>query len=134
VGEILLIAADWRLRALVRAQLLEEGYAVNALPSLELALATLIRGGEQPGLTILDMQGIEIQVRALSELWRLTGEAPLFLCGGAFGRAELSQEGMPPAQVLLRPFRVGDLVEQVRKVLGCPGDNPTTKERSLELG
>jgi len=127
VGEILLIAADWQLRALVRAQLLEEGYSVNALPSLEIALATLIRGGEQPRLTILDMQGIEIQARALSDLWRLTGEAPLILCGGVFSRAELSQDGIPPAQVLLRPFCVGDLVEQVRKVLGCPGDNLTTK-------
>ena len=134
MGEILLIAADWQLRALVRAQLLEEGYAVNALPSLEIALATLIRGGEQPGLTILDTQGIEIQAPVLSDLWRLAGGTPLILCGGVFSRAELSQEGMPPAQVLLRPFRIGDLVEQVRKVLGCPGENPTTKEHSLELG
>jgi DNA-binding response OmpR family regulator len=123
VGEILLIAADWQLRALVRAQLLEEGYSVTAAPSLEIALAHLVRSGEQPRLTILDTQESEVDAGVLSGLWRLSGGAPLILCGGAFNRAELSQEGLPPVQVLLRPFRVADLVEQVRKVLACPRGN-----------
>jgi DNA-binding response OmpR family regulator len=125
VGEILLIAADWQLRALVRAQLLEEGYSVRAVPSLEIAVAHLAGSGEQPRLTILDTQGIDLDAPVLSDLWRLSGGAPLILCGGVFSRAELRQEGLPPAQVLLRPFRVGDLVGQVRKVLECPGGNRT---------
>jgi DNA-binding response OmpR family regulator len=128
VGEILLIAADWRLRTLVRAQLLEEGYSVWAFPSLEIALADLIRSGEQPRLTILDTQGIDLDRRALSDLGRLTEGVPLILCEGVFSRVEQSQEGMLPAQVLLRPFRVGDLVAQVRKVLECPRGNHAPEE------
>jgi DNA-binding response OmpR family regulator len=120
VGEILLIAADWQLRALAGAQLLEEGYSVRAVPSLDSALAYLVRSGKQPRLTILDTQGSGLDAGGLSGLWRLTGGAPLILCGGAFNGPALSQEGLPPVQVLLRPFRVGDLVEQVRKVLVCP--------------
>jgi DNA-binding response OmpR family regulator len=125
VGEILLIAADWQLRALVRAQLLEEGFDVRALPSLEIALAYLLRSGGQPRLTIVDTQGLQVEARQLSDLWQLTGQAPLILCGGALSRGLLAQESQLPAVVLLRPFRVGDLVAQVRKVLACPEDDAT---------
>jgi DNA-binding response OmpR family regulator len=127
VGEILLIAADWQLRALVRAQLLEEGYAVRALPSLEIALAHLLRSGGQPRLTIVDTQGLQVEARQLVGLRRLTGQTPLILCGGVSGGGALAQEGLSPTEVLLRPFRVGDLVAQVRKVLACPeGDARVT--------
>jgi DNA-binding response OmpR family regulator len=116
-----MIAADWQFRTLVRAQLLEEGFEVKALPSLETALAYLIRSGEQPWLTIVDMQGSENEARALSDLRRLAGEAPLIVCGGILGcatlnKAALRQQELPPAQVLLRPFRVGDLVREVRRL------------------
>jgi DNA-binding response OmpR family regulator len=118
VGEILLISADWQFRALVRAQLLEEGFQVRALSSLEAALATLMGGSEQPRLTILDLQGVEGEARAVSDLWRLTGEASLILCGGPSSQADLSQEGWPPARVMLRPFRIGDVVKEVRRLWG----------------
>ena len=117
MGEILLIAADWQFRALVRAQLLELGYTVRALPSLEVGLAYLLRGGQQPRLTVLDTQGLEIEGPMLADLRRLTGGAPLILCGGAFNRPLLAQMEAPPDRTLLRPFRVGDLVEQVRRML-----------------
>jgi hypothetical protein len=120
VGEILLIAAGWRLRALVRAQLLEEGYSVRALPTIESALAVLIQSGEQPRLAILDTQGLMIDAERISDLWQVTGQAPLILCGGVWNRGSLSQGDLPPARVLLRPFCVGDLVEQAKRVLICP--------------
>jgi hypothetical protein len=120
VGEILLIAAGWRLRALVRAQLLDEGYSVRALPTIESALAVLSQSGEQPRLAILDTQGLMIDAERISDLWQVTGQAPLILCGGVWNRGSLSQGDLPPARVLLRPFCVGDLVEQAKRVLICP--------------
>jgi DNA-binding response OmpR family regulator len=116
VGEILLIAADWQFRALVRAQLLEEGYELRALPSVESALSSLVRGDEPPRLIILDMKAVNVEAGVLWDLWRLSGEAPLVLCGGALDRAMLGRENLPPARVLLRPFRVGDLVDEVRRM------------------
>ncbi len=121
MGEILLIAADWQVRALVRAQLLEEGWEVQAWPSLEPALAHLIRSGDRPRLVLVEVEGAEGEGRLLADLWRLAGEPPLIVCGGALGRATLSQEGLPPLEaVLLRPFRVGDLIELVQRVLAWP--------------
>jgi DNA-binding response OmpR family regulator len=127
VGEILLIAAEWRFRALVRAQLLEEGYTVKALPSLESALAYLLCSDERPRLTVLDAQGIDIQSWALADLWRLSGQAALLLCGGALNRAGLDGDGLPPAELLLRPFRVRDVVEKIGMVLSWSEDETTTE-------
>jgi DNA-binding NtrC family response regulator len=118
VGEILLIASDWRFRALVRAQLLEEGYAVRALPSLGMAQAHLVQGGEAPRLIILDLTGTGVGVGDVWTLWRLATGAPLLLSGGNLNRAVLDQAHLPPAaKVLRRPFRVGDLTDQVRKAV-----------------
>jgi hypothetical protein len=129
VGKIFLIAADWQFRALVRAQLLEEGFEVRSWPSLKAALQDLVISGEQAGLTILDTKDLDFEAGATADLLRLMGGTPLILCGDALSQSSLStlltsratvdQEGPPPARVLLRPFRVGDLVEEVRRVWAC---------------
>lgn len=115
--EILLIAADWKFRALVRAQLLEEGYSVKAVLSLQMAFAHLVRTGERPRLVILDMQDTAIDIPQLRQLWQLTDPATLIVCCGALDRAALQQAEMLPVKVMGRPFRVGDLVQEVQKVL-----------------
>jgi DNA-binding response OmpR family regulator len=117
VDEILLIAADWGFRALLRAQLLEEGFEVRSWPSLEAALAYLMRGGEPPQAIVLDAESIEVESRKVSDLWRLAGGVPLLLCGGASSRAALDQRDLPPATVLMRPFRIRDVVQEVGKAV-----------------
>jgi DNA-binding response OmpR family regulator len=130
VGEILLIAADWQFRALVHAQLLEEGFQVRPVPSLEAALQDLILSGEQPRLTILDTKDLDLEAGAIADLLRLTGGASLVLCGDALSRSALRRAVLNrltldtapvgrSARVLLRPFRVGDLVREVRRLWAC---------------
>ena len=115
--DVLLIAADRQFRRLAFAQLLEEGYSVLALPSLETALAYLLRGGEPPRLAVLDLHEQMVAGRQIDDLSQITGRAPLILCGGAMNRATLTQADPPRATVLLRPFTVGDLLHQVRRAL-----------------
>jgi DNA-binding response OmpR family regulator len=117
VDEILLIAADWQFRALLRAQLLEEGLAVRSWPSLEYARVYLLRGGEPPQAIVLDAESTEAESKSVSDLWRLAGQAPIFLCAGASSRGMLDREGVPPATVLMRPFRIRDVVREVQKAL-----------------
>jgi DNA-binding response OmpR family regulator len=131
VGKIFLIAADWQFRALVRAQLLEEGFEVRSWPSLKAALQDLVVSGEQADLTILDTKDLDFEVGATADLLRVVGDTPLILCGDALSQSSLSnlvagratggQEGSPPARVLLRPFRIGDLIEEVRRIWACLG-------------
>lgn len=122
MGEILLVATDWQFRALVRAQLLEEGFGVRAQPSLEQGIAYQLGSHEQFRLIIVDVEGTEAEARMLWDLWRLSGEPPLILCEGRLDRWSQERAALPPGYVLLRPFRVGDLIALVRKVFACPGN------------
>jgi DNA-binding response OmpR family regulator len=109
------------LRTLVRAQLLEEGFAVRALDSVEDALRELIRSDIQVGLMIVDVPGTAT-AQPLTDLWRVAGQPPVILCAGVWSQGDLNAVALPPAQVLRRPFRVGDLVERVRRIVECPED------------
>jgi DNA-binding response OmpR family regulator len=103
------------MRALVRAQLLEHGYNVRAWPSFEAARAHLLRGGEAPELIVLDLRDVDADAHSLFDLWHLAEEAPLLLCAGTTSRHQLAQPGLPPAEVLPRPFRVEDVVAWVQQ-------------------
>lgn len=121
MGKLLLIASDWQFRALVRAQLIETGYDVTAFPRLDVALAYLVRGSRfkslaKPAATIVDLAGLGANATLLVDLWWLTGQAPLLLCGGMLDRSMLQAEDLPPARVLTRPFSVGDVVDEVRRM------------------
>lgn len=120
MGEILLIAADWQFRALVRSELLEEGYRVTALPSLGYAVAFLRRTRERPQVIVLDARGMEVGAGALPELSSLTGESAIVFCDSRASRSVSAQEDAEPAVVLLRPFTVGEVVEEVRKLIPWP--------------
>ena len=118
---MLLIAGDWQFRALVRAQLIETGYEVIAFPRLDVALAYLMRGpwgedGDQLAATIVDLTELDTSLTLLVDLWQLTDQAPLLLCGGILDRTLLQSEKLPPAHVLRRPFSVGDVVNEVWRI------------------
>jgi DNA-binding response OmpR family regulator len=123
VEDVLLIAADWQFRRLIYAQLLEEGYSVLALPALETALDYLLRSGEPPRLTVLDLHGQAVTGQQIRDLSKLTGRTPLILCGGAMDRSTLTQAGLPSARILLRPFAIGDLLQEVRRVVSWPASS-----------
>ena len=124
-----MIAADWQFRALVHAQLLEEGFQVRPLPSPEAALQDLVLGSEKARLIILDTKGLDLETEVVADLLQLMGKVPLVLCGDALSRSSLNRvvasqgitdrEGIGPVRVLLRPFRVGDLVREVRRLWAC---------------
>lgn len=116
MGRILLIAADWQFRALVRAQLLEEGYEVQAFPGLETAQLHQERGGPRPRLAIIDTTDLRIESDGVSRLWQLMDQGPLLLCAGLLDRGIVDEVGMPPARLLVRPFCVGDVVAEVRRM------------------
>lgn len=114
-----MIIADRHFRRLVYAQLLEEGCEVLALPSLRVALAHLLRGGEAARVTVLDLEGQEPPATAgeVADLRQISGGAPLVLCGGGLHGAILHDASLAPAAVLARPFSVGEVTDAVLEAL-----------------
>ncbi len=117
---ILLIVRDWKARAFIRAQLLEEGYEVSSTEDLGQAIARLCGAALRPSLIVLDTVGQDIDPSGWANLQALTDHAPLIICTGVY---ELNSLDLPEAsavKVLVRPFTVGEVVEAVKALLPLP--------------
>ncbi len=114
-GEVLVVLPDARLRALVAAQLQEEGYQVVAVPDFTAARRRLSRG-VRPRVVVADLAVAEdVELSALAR----SGVAVLTV-GGQVDRSRAAQLGLPH---LSRPFTVGQLAERLRGLVGDP-DGP----------
>ena len=114
--EIALIMKDWQERAFIRAQLIEEGYEVTGIETIQKAIARLCQGTLEPHLIILDTSGQDLDDKFLADLRALTGNAPIIVCSGPYDLAGFDPQGAKPNRVLVRPFTVRELVEAVETV------------------
>jgi DNA-binding response OmpR family regulator len=107
--DILLIGAGWRPRALLRAQLIEEGFEVLATDDWSTARRYL-RPGRKPRLVIADLQGLPEPDRALSELRVLMkpDRVLVIAAAGTVPNAEIEALGF---RVVKRPISIGKIVE-----------------------
>ncbi|HIC88651.1 MAG TPA: hypothetical protein EYP04_04530 [Anaerolineae bacterium] len=116
---ILLIAADWHVRALILAELQEAGYDVSAVPGLKCGLRAVLLGKTEPSLVVLVVDGDEFaspdQVKALLDV--LPG-IPIVLVTGAYDQAAYKPLRDRVAAFLVRPITVGDVVVAVQNLLG----------------
>jgi DNA-binding response OmpR family regulator len=118
VNEIILIVREWKMRALITAQLSEEGYQVMALRIIEEAVMLLGRAMVRPRLIILDTTDQSLKEPVLADLRALAGDAPILVCTGPFDLAQFDFEEVGLTNLLVRPFTVGDVVKAVREVIG----------------
>lgn len=110
--EVLLALPDTRLRALVLAQLQEEGYQVVAVPRFSQALRLLARG-LRPRAVVAELEDApEVALEGL----RRSGVTVLAVAG-QLDRAKAERLAVP---CMLRPFTVGQLVDRVRDLVGPP--------------
>jgi hypothetical protein len=116
--DILWLCSEWPERALVRAQLLEEGYevaAVDAWPVPKLYGTP----GMTPRAAIVDLRGLADPRRVLEELPRLVPpDRVLVLTAlGTLGEDDVRRLGF---RVLARPVRLDELVAAVRALVQRP--------------
>ena len=119
--DIVLIGVPWRSRALLRAQLIEEGFEVLATDAWPTARRWLLTGIE-PWLVIVDLQELANPKTVLSELHTLfKPDRVLVLSGaGTVPPTELQRFGF---EVVARPIAIdaviaaaSRLVEQARAI------------------
>src|SRR5947209_19822918 len=65
--DVVLLAAEWQPRALLRAQLIEEGFDVLATDTWT-TMRRCLRPGSKPALAIVDLQGLPEPDRVLNDL------------------------------------------------------------------
>ena len=115
MSQILITGKGWQARALLRAQLLEEGFEVEACENIPQALATLGPGTNLPGLLIADISASDdpsADVEALS-VW--SRKVPIWIIASRTYIIEKGLRGHGFGMVLLRPVDVGELVDQIKR-------------------
>lgn len=106
--DIVLFAAAWNPRALLRAQLIEEGFTVIATDTWEMMRREL-RPGVKPRLAIVDLQDLEDPLQVLRDLGILMkpDRALIVTALGTVAPADIKARGF---RVAVRPLTIRDIV------------------------
>jgi ActR/RegA family two-component response regulator len=114
--DVVLLAEEWRTRALIRAQLIEEGYEVVATDSWPM-MRRHLRPGMKPRLAIVDLKDLPGPGDVLNDLRVLMKpERVLVLTAiGTIAPADVERLGF---RARARPFAVADVVRAAANVIG----------------
>jgi CheY-like chemotaxis protein len=115
VAAILLVGRDWRARALLRAQLIEEGLDVEAHEYVHEALARLHSTPHLPALLLADLTASDDPAADLEQLALWSNRVPTWIMASRSFSPALS--GGRFERILFRPVDVGALVEQIKQRL-----------------
>lgn len=116
--DVVLLAADWKTRAPLRAQLIEEGFEVVANDTWKDARRYL-RQGTKPSLVVVDLQGLSEADTVLRDL-KVLMKPDRVLVISAIGTESIESVQGLGFSVAARPVSIGDLVASVRALLSLP--------------
>lgn len=118
---VLLIIPDWQTRALIHAQLVEDGYEVGTAPSLDRALKWLLRGlWPDVAVVLLDLRDETPDEQLARKLGALRSLAPVMALTGPFGPNRDALTRMGVQAILSRPVTVGQVTAALRQLV-APG-------------
>ncbi len=123
---ILLVAAPWKERAYLLAELQERGYEVRAVPGIHHAIGYLIRRPHvKPALVLLDVtDDPDLSPRTLRDLLALSAPSPwIVLTSATRALPDPSLLKEARVHVLRRPVAVGDVVARVEALLQARARN-----------
>ena len=113
--DVVLLDADWQSRALIRAQLIEEGFEVVATETWTM-MRRQLRPGAKPRLAIVDLKDLPDPQAVLRDLRVLMKPEQVLVLSaiGTLPREEIERIGF---HIVPRPFVIKELVQEVRKVM-----------------
>jgi len=118
VTQVFLAGKDWQSRALIRAQLLEEGVSVEAFETVREALARLEFFPIRPALLIADVSASDHPSADFDALAGWAGRIPIWVIASRTSSVTGGVDGHSFEKLLFRPVDLGRLVEQIRQRIG----------------
>ncbi|HXH05951.1 MAG TPA: 2'-5' RNA ligase family protein [Vicinamibacterales bacterium] len=116
--DVIVVVADRNERALLRAQLLEEGFEVVAVATPYDA-ELLLRNDRPPRRAlVVEATGLDRVDRTLPVLLRLAGPERVLVLTSSLGPGAGELRTLGAAHVLSRPYRIGDVVDRIRQLPG----------------
>jgi DNA-binding response OmpR family regulator len=112
---VFLASQDWKTRALLRAQLLEEGVRVEADSTVEAAVARLEASAVLPGLLIADAASSDHPSADVERLRRWAKRVPIWLIASHALNVSVGLEPGSFEAILYLPLDMGVLVRQIKE-------------------
>jgi CheY-like chemotaxis protein len=119
MAKVLLVGKDWQARALLRAQLIEEGVSVEAYETVKEALAQFEWSPALPALLIADISASDHPLADVESLTNWTKRISIWIIASHSLTVTGGLEGRGFETVLFRPVDMGTLVEQVKQRLAA---------------
>src|SRR5712691_12420636 len=113
--DVVLLTAEWQPRALLRAQLIEEGFDVLATDTWT-TMRRCLRPGSKPALVIVDLQGLPEPDRVLNDL-KVLMKPHLVLVLTALGTVAPSQIHALGFRVVGRPIPIASVVAAAARAI-----------------
>jgi DNA-binding NtrC family response regulator len=117
VATVLLAGKDWQARALLRAQLIEEGVSVEAYEPVEEAVAQLEQSFVLPALFIADISASDHPSADVERLTAWAKHLPIWIIASHTMSVEEGLEGRGFEAVFFRPADMGKLLQQIKQRL-----------------
>jgi CheY-like chemotaxis protein len=115
---VFLSGKDWSSRALLRAQLLEEGIQVQAHETSRDALNTVTGLTDLPQLMVVDLQGSPNPEGEIDLLSKWGSLIPIWLITSRALRIDRKLEEAAYERVIPRPVDIKQLVEEIKYRVG----------------
>lgn len=117
MARILIAGKEWTARALLRAQLLEEGFDVEAYDNVGDAVQRLWGCRSLPSLLIVDVFETEKPKEDIATLSHWAKLLPIWILAGHGTTRAKHLESRGFERVIFRPIDVGKLVQKIRNRL-----------------
>jgi DNA-binding response OmpR family regulator len=117
MDRVVLVSKDWQTRALLRAQLLEEGMDVTAFESAREAVEDCGQGASLPGLLIADLAASDDPAAEAELLAAWVKQVPIWIVASHSLIVDKKLKGRGFEMTLFRPIDVGEVVEQIQRRL-----------------
>ncbi len=114
---VVLICKDWSTRALLRAELLEEGVDVVAVEDTGEAVMAVELAGSPPPLIIADLSSSDQPEADADWLAELPRAVPVWIIAGKTEMVSKDLEKRGFEKILFKPLDAGELVEQIKRRL-----------------
>ncbi len=118
--DVVLLGAEWRVRALLRAQLIEEGYeviATDAWPDMRRHL----RQGRKPRLAVVDLKALPDPRTVLEALRVLMKPQRVLVLTASATVSDRDLAGLG-FRVIQRPVRIAEIVSAIRDLVPRPAE------------
>ena len=118
MAQVFLAGKDWQARALLRAQLLEDGVSVEAFETVRDALAQLEFYTVRPALLVADVSASDRPSADVDLLASWATHIAIWIIASHTSSVTGGLDGRGFERILFRPVDLGKLAEQIRQQLG----------------